>query len=563
MMSVMDSKFTRVPFVACSHWFRRIGIAVFIPSLLFAASTIGLAAQAPPLKSIRVSSFISGVPVTANGVVHTTPFTLTVNPSAPLALSAPAIFDREDGFRIRSDKWLVRNQGGGPDGDYAATAIILPDTLATVSIELLISVELRITTNISGPGTVLRDPPSSPDGFIPFLSSVTLTPVPNANAYFAGWDTPWGPRDGPYSTGQVTVPVTLTAYFGARVSPSPVLSAESAFPDLRLRSSNDLTEGQVTVQSTLPLRVREVSANCAPRNLYFGFTLSSRATPFLLRAALTPENNTAPDGLYTCAIVIDRYDGAPALSLPFRVRIGQEEAENPSAVSVNGASFEKMPLAPGSIFSLFGENIGSAVEHADSLPLPQFLGGVRVRIRSGSGNYDAPLFYVSPNQINFLVPLNLTIGSGTLEIVREGANNISIPVSAEWQAPALFTADSTGSGPPAGYYMRVRGEEQERGEFVDCPDGRKCVPVSIQSSNPAEEVYLVLFGTGFRNAPSVTPQVRMGDVVAEASYFGAHRDFVGLDQINVKVPRALLGKGAQPVVVTHGAKQSNTVSIVF
>jgi hypothetical protein len=94
--------------------------------------------------------------------------------------------------------------------------------------------------------------------------------------------------------------------------------------------------------------------------------------------------------------VLDRYDGEPAFSIPFRVRIGDEEPSTPPAVSVNGASFEKMPLAAGAIFSLFGENIGLTTAHATSLPLPTTLGGVRVRIQSGGSNYEAPLFYASP-----------------------------------------------------------------------------------------------------------------------------------------------------------------------
>jgi uncharacterized protein (TIGR03437 family) len=212
---------------------------------------------------------------------------------------------------------------------------------------------------------------------------------------------------------------------------------------------------------------------------------------------------------------------------------------------------------------LFGGNIGLATAQATALPLPTSLGGVRVRIQSGGSAYEAPLFYVSPGQLNFLAPLGLPSGAGTLEILRDGAASISIPIATELQAPALFTANSTGGGPPAGYYLRVRGEQQDRGELADCPAGNDCVPVAIQSPDPAEEVYLVLFGTGFRNVPSIKPQVRMGEMVEEASFFGAHRDFAGLDQINVRVPRALLGKGAQAVTVTHGARQSNTVTITF
>ncbi len=563
MTDPIPTRTTQTLLSVCARWPRRIGMTG-LPALLalMFGTSLGLA-QTPALKAIRITSHFSGIPVTVNGTVRATPFTVNVNPSAPLALSVPSVFDRGDGFRFTLESWVVRNQGSRPDDSFATAAISLPNTLDTASIELVTAAEVRFTVNVSGPGTVVRDPPASPDGFIPFLTLVALTPVADANAYFAGWDTPWGHRDGPLDAGRITVPVTVTAHFGERVTPPPAFFTESAFPDLRFGTSDPLVEGQVTLQSPVPMRVRDVEVLCEPYSLIFGTTLSSYSTPLLIRAALGPENNYMPEGLHSCAIVVHRYDGEPAYRIPFRVRIGQEEPETPPAVAVNGASFVKMPLAPGAIFSLFGESLGVTTEKAQELPLPQSLGRTRVRIRSGSGDTDAPLFYVSPNQINFLVPLDLPIGQGTLEILREGTGSVSIPVSAEWQAPALFAADSTGSGPPAGYYMRVRGDEQVRGEFVHCPDGKHCVPVPIASPDPAEEVYLVLFGTGFRNAPSLVPQVRMGDAVAEASYFGAHRDFAGLDQINVKVPRPLLGKGALPVSVIHGAKQSNTVTIAF
>lgn len=49
----------------------------------------------------------------------------------------------------------------------------------------------------------------------------------------------------------------------------------------------------------------------------------------------------------------------------------------------------------------------------------------------------------------------------------------------------------------------------------------------------------------------------------QADCFETLRDFAGLDQINVKVPRVLLGKGALPVFVTHGPKTSNTLTVQF
>ena len=63
-----------------------------------------------------------------------------------------------------------------------------------------------------------------------------------------------------------------------------------------------------------------------------------------------------------------------------------------------------MPLAIGSISSLFGENLSSQAMLATSLTLPLTLGGASVTLNGIA----APLFYTSSGQINFFVPYELT-----------------------------------------------------------------------------------------------------------------------------------------------------------
>ena len=66
---------------------------------------------------------------------------------------------------------------------------------------------------------------------------------------------------------------------------------------------------------------------------------------------------------------------------------------------VNAASYDAT-VAPGSIAALFGAGLSTQTTIATTLPLPKTLGGVTVKI----GGIDAPLFFVSPNQINLQVP---------------------------------------------------------------------------------------------------------------------------------------------------------------
>ena len=72
--------------------------------------------------------------------------------------------------------------------------------------------------------------------------------------------------------------------------------------------------------------------------------------------------------------------------------------------TVNGASFAAgVPVAAGSIASVFGSNLASAAAGARVVPLPTLLGDAKVTLNGIA----APLFYVSPGQINFQVPWEL------------------------------------------------------------------------------------------------------------------------------------------------------------
>lgn len=565
MRTAIHTKSTATVHSGGPRWASRLGTLAWAAFLLLAVWAPPLASQEPVLTEISVAPVMNANPITVNGVTYNDVALVLVDPDAPLAVSGVPVFYNIYGYRFVLQSIVVQRliEGKYVDEVYATNTLVLPNTHKVKYIRLVAEMQPPVVVNISGPGTVVWDPPAPPDGFVQFDSTITFTPVPGPNAYFAGWDAPWDYDEGRITLFKIQAPQHLTAYFRSRTSPPATLSTDGAFPELRMRTSDYRFDGQVRVLSSSPIRIRYVIPTCEPGIPIIKTAISSHDTPFVLQAALGPENNSVPDGLYSCALQVLRHDGPPPFSIPFQVRIGEREAETPPLVSVNGASFVKMPLAPGSIFSLFGEDIGLATAYAETLPLPQSLGGIRVRIRSGSGDYYAPIFYASKGQVNFLAPPNLPTGDSKLEILRESMDNVSIPTAVEWQAPGLFAANSAGSGPPAGYYMRVRGDEQERGELVNCPEGQGCVSIPIESSDPSEDIFLVLFGTGFRNAPNVKPQVHMGDMVVEADYFGAHREFAGLDQINVKVPRALLGKGAQPVFVTHGGKQSNTLTIEF
>ncbi|MGE0885795.1 MAG: hypothetical protein AB7P14_19835 [Blastocatellales bacterium] len=211
---------------------------------------------------------------------------------------------------------------------------------------------------------------------------------------------------------------------------------------------------------------------------------------------------------------------------------------------VNSASFNS-PVAPNSISTIFanpGQSLTSVTASADSLPLPQNLLGTQVLINGAP----AELFYVSPTQINFLMP---QVNAGAISVVIIGSNGERTEGSAlTGPNPAIFTANSNGSGVAAG---QVTTDGQRYQRIFD--GNRVAMPVSVSVNGQPN--YLVLYGTGIRNQSNV--DVKIGGQSCLVTFAGASSGFPGVDQINVRLPESLRGVGTVAIVVTAGGFISN------
>jgi uncharacterized protein (TIGR03437 family) len=105
---------------------------------------------------------------------------------------------------------------------------------------------------------------------------------------------------------------------------------------------------------------------------------------------------------------------------------------------VNGASFTP-GLAPNTIGSIFGTNLSwdtRALQAGDISGgvLPTSLGNVEVYFEG----WPAYLYYVSPLQINFLVPSTLLPGNFQFWVDRQGTHGPIVTVTLQSVAPAMF-----------------------------------------------------------------------------------------------------------------------------
>lgn len=286
----------------------------------------------------------------------------------------------------------------------------------------------------------------------------------------------------------------------------------------------------------------------------------STMPPFTLEAQILPDGAATVIGPERPSRIAQLYLHRPGYAPLVRTLSAELEPVSTSgqpwiAAVTDGGGFRQFPtntntfnadspaFAPGMIVSLFGANFSTATASADTVPLPAELAGTRVEVRAaGSAGWVAvPLFYVSPSQINFQIPPTVTEGSIDVRVVRGQTESMSHPsLLVRSRSASLFSADSSGNGAAAGSYVRVLPDAtQQRGDLFRCDDAG-CTVNRIAFGGAQNQLFLEIYGTGFHNAGLPDSlRVYLGDREVPVEFAGPHAAFVGLDQLNIKVPSSI------------------------
>ena len=242
-----------------------------------------------------------------------------------------------------------------------------------------------------------------------------------------------------------------------------------------------------------------------------------------------------------------------------------ESANNASSISA--ASFRGPELANESIAAAFGVALATATESAGSIPLPTALAGTTIKLKDGAGvERLAPLFFVSPTQVNYQIPPETALGAATLTVTGGDGRVSAGTVQVVAVAPGLFAANADGRGVAAAVALRIRADGSRSFEPVARLDATldppRFVPVPVDLGQESDQVFLLLFGTGLRHRSSLAGVlVSIGGAGAPADYAGPASDFVGLDQLNVRLPRSLMGQGEVDVEVALDGLAANVVKV--
>jgi len=236
--------------------------------------------------------------------------------------------------------------------------------------------------------------------------------------------------------------------------------------------------------------------------------------------------------------------------------------------SVSAASFASGPIAPDSIVAAFGTGLAAGTDAATTVPLPTSLRNTRLVVKDSTGTErDAALFFVSPTQINYLMPAGTANGVATVTVISDGTTVASGIAEIAQVVPALFTANATGEGLVSGVALRVGANGAPSFEPILSFDQatQKFVATPVDLGAATDQVYLIFFGTGFRNRSALTAVKAQasGEDVA-VSFAGAAPGLFGVDQINLgPLPRTLAGRGTINIVVMVDGKPANTVQLAI
>jgi uncharacterized protein (TIGR03437 family) len=207
-------------------------------------------------------------------------------------------------------------------------------------------------------------------------------------------------------------------------------------------------------------------------------------------------------------------------------------------------------------------SVTSAASFADDAIAPDSLAAIGTRLAvdavtitdSAGIAYTATLEPGLPGQVVFLVPYDCAPGAAVVTASSAGATVGKGGVLIDSLAPALFSADGSGSGSALGMAVLTAGAD---GSQTTAP-----LTQPVDLGQPGDVVNLLFYGTGLRNLDvSDTVTVNIAGQMLPVQSVGAEGTTDGLDVVSVIVPAQLRGAGQLSLRVVVDGLSSNIVQV--
>ena len=235
----------------------------------------------------------------------------------------------------------------------------------------------------------------------------------------------------------------------------------------------------------------------------------------------------------------------------------------PTKLTVTSAAWNiGSKVAPDSLASGYGSGLATQAGAPSAAPLPVTFNGTTVTIQDTNGAQRlGQLFYVGPDQVNFVVPAATGIGTALITVTSGSGATATTSLDVATVAPSVFTMP--GGTVAAAVALRATANNVQTPIAVfQCSSVPVCTATPMDLGEVGDIVVVTFFGTGLRkNTGLANVKATIGGVDAAVLFAGAQPQFTGLDQLNVQLPLSLRGKGDVQVVFTVDGQTSNTVTI--
>jgi uncharacterized protein (TIGR03437 family) len=225
-------------------------------------------------------------------------------------------------------------------------------------------------------------------------------------------------------------------------------------------------------------------------------------------------------------------------------------------------------IAPGSLCSAFGTKLAVPIAQLEPASSLYQRNGTTVELLDSLGRtHRIPLFFAasvangSYDQVNFYLPEEIALGEAWVTITASTGEVSQGTITLQASAPAIFTQPQNGKGEAA----------------IVATSDSVTFNYGFATQDPNRAVYVSLFGTGWRfanqaqggkvlefrselAAPHHEVVVELNRQPVEVLYAGPQSEYLGLDQINFKLPREL-PPGVYPLVIKIGDQMSNEVML--
>ena len=322
---------------------------------------------------------------------------------------------------------------------------------------------------------------------------------------------------------------SLQVSFAGPPSSPAQISATPTSLSMSASGTNQTATGALNV--ALSDKTQTWTATVLPANRTTAWlTLSQRSGTGTGQINLKASGGGFGPGAYRALIVLQSPGSAATVTVPVMFVLGAGDNMTISSAG-NAASFGKTG-SPGMLYSVFGTGLAATASTSSGPSLPFAVGGVSAQVNGVA----APLSYVSPNQINLLIPYETSTGPAVLAINNNG-RVVGTQLQIAAVAPAIF-ADADG--------FVAGGATAKRGGTVTLyltGDG-EITPLLLTGSSTAAT-------TTAANLPkSRLPfAVTIGGVPAFLQSYGIPTGLFGATRVVLTVPNTV-ATGVQPVVVT-------------